>query len=242
MSRFASLVVVILFATSPGVSHAEPFEAQRPEWTMNATIIEACSCPMFCTCFFSDQPAAHHDHATGKPSHFCKGNLAFKVNHGRHGETPLDEAKFWLAGDLGERLSDGMEWLIVTFEPTVTPAQRQAIGKILSHVYPFPVKDLKYGKDASIEWRLTGNRAVAMLDEGKAGEIVLERFQGITNEPVVIHNLRYIGAPRNDGFLLMPNKIQAYHLGERAFEYRNTNGFVVTIDINSDDVMPKLAG
>ena len=30
------------------------------EWSMNATIIEACSCPMFCQCYFSSEPAAHH--------------------------------------------------------------------------------------------------------------------------------------------------------------------------------------
>ena len=29
------------------------------DWAMNATIIEACSCPMFCQCYFTTKPAAH---------------------------------------------------------------------------------------------------------------------------------------------------------------------------------------
>ena len=33
--------------------------AAAPEWSMNATIIEACSCPMFCQCYFNMEPAAH---------------------------------------------------------------------------------------------------------------------------------------------------------------------------------------
>ena len=222
----------------PSLARAE----ESKEWAMNATIIEACTCPMFCQCFFSDQPAAHHDHASGQMKHYCKGNLAFKVNKGNHGTTDLTGAKFWLAGDLGERLTDGMEWGIVTFDPSVKPEQRQAIGMILSHVYPFPVKDMRSGKDAAIEWRVNKDRAIAMLDGGKAGEIVLKRFQGMSDEPIVIRNLKYIGAPRNDGFSLMPNEVQAWRLGEEAFESKNTNGFVVTIDISSKDVMPKPAG
>jgi hypothetical protein len=209
------------------------------DWAMNATIIESCSCPLFCQCFFSDQPAAHHDHKTGKMEHFCKGNLAFQVNRGHYGTTKLDGARFGLAGDLGDRLSDGMEWLIVTFDPSVPPPAREGLAVILSHVYPGPVKDFKMGADARIEWKANKDRAVALLDDGKAGEIVLKRFKGNTDEPVVIKNLKYVAAPRNDGFILMPNEVEAYHLGDKAFEFRNTGGFVVTIDINSKDVMAK---
>ena len=30
---------------------------EAPKWSMNATIIEACSCPMFCQCYFNSMPA-----------------------------------------------------------------------------------------------------------------------------------------------------------------------------------------
>ena len=38
----------------------------------------------------------------------------------------------------------------------------------------------------------------------------VRRNPGMTTEPVVINNLRYFGAPRNTGFVLMPNEVEAY--------------------------------
>jgi hypothetical protein len=243
MNRYTSLLLIALAVAGSVVAQGENAKpAAEPDWALNATLIEACSCPMFCQCFFTDQPAAHHDHATGKVKHFCEGNIAFHVNRGNYGATKLDGIQFWMTGDLGDKLSDGLEWGIMTFDPSVTPEQRQAVGAIMAHVYPFPVKDPRFGKDAAIEWKVDKDRAMAKLDAGKAAEIHLKRFQGNTDDPVVIKNLRYVGAPRNDGFVLMPNEFHTYRLGEKAFEHRNTNGFVVTIDITSKDVMPKPAG
>jgi hypothetical protein len=51
----------------------------------------------------------------------------------------------------------------------------------------------------------------------------------------VIQNLKYWGAPRNDGFVLMQNSVEAYRGGDKPFEYKGTNGFMITIDINSKD-------
>ena len=93
---------------------------------MNATIIEACSCPMFCQCYFNTEPAGHGHEGHGE--HFCRFNNAFKVNHGRFGSVTLDGAKFWVAGDLGAEFSDGqMDWAVLTFDPSVTKEQREAI-------------------------------------------------------------------------------------------------------------------
>ena len=54
--------------------------------------------------------------------------------------------------------------------------------------------------------------------------------------PVVIQNLKYWGAPRNEGFILMPNEVEAYRVGPNAFEFKGTNGFLITVDMNSNDV------
>ncbi len=240
MRRFGSYLFLGLLLILPRVAASEETAKKAPpEWAMNATIIEACSCPMFCQCYFNDKPAAQHNHATGHEEHFCKGNLAFKVNRGYYGTTKLDGAKFWLAGEFGDKLAEGMKWGVVTFDPSVAQAQRDGIAAILSHVYPFPVQDMKTGTDAAIEWKANKDRAVALLDGGKAGEVVLKRFQGNSDEPIVIKNLKYIGAPRNDGFVLMPNEVQTWRLGEKAFETHGTNGFMITFDISSKDAMPK---
>src|SRR6266536_2834375 len=106
-----------------------------PDWAMNATIIEACSCPMFCQCYFDTKPAAHGEHAghaghEGMAEHYCKFNNAFKVNSGHWGDTKLDGAKFWLSGDLGGDFSKGeMDWAVLTFDPSVSKEQREGIQK-----------------------------------------------------------------------------------------------------------------
>jgi hypothetical protein len=43
----------------------------------------------------------------------------------------------------------------------------------------------------------------------------------MTDEPAVLKNVLYWGTPRNDGFVMMPNEIEAYHEGERAFEFKS---------------------
>ena len=54
-----------------------------PEWSLNASIIEACSCPMFCQCYFGAKPAEHTGHdGHGSTGHFCRFNNAFRVNKG----------------------------------------------------------------------------------------------------------------------------------------------------------------
>ncbi|HEX5052028.1 MAG TPA: hypothetical protein VFZ65_09670 [Planctomycetota bacterium] len=49
------------------------------------------------------------------------------------------------------------------------------------------------------------DRPVAKLDGAKLAEVVLKR-NGLTDEPIVMHDLKYWGAPRNDGFLMMANE------------------------------------
>ena len=191
-------------------------------WSLNATAIESCTCPMFCTCYFSDHPASHDGHGE---DHFCRFNMAYKVNHGHHGGTDLSGAKFWIAGDLGNEFGDGeADWAVLTFDPATTPEQRAGIATALPSVFP-------------IEWQADGERAVGKLDGGKAAEIVLTGdVLSNTDEPVVIHNLKYWGVPRNDGFVLMPNQVNAYRRGPNAFESNGTNGFMITIDMSSQDV------
>src|SRR5437867_7522152 len=96
-----TLALAVLFASRPhayAADEQQPAQVQVPaDWSMNATIIEACSCPMFCQCYFDTKPAAHP--AADKGEHaehagmagmagmsgsemYCKFNHAHKVNHG----------------------------------------------------------------------------------------------------------------------------------------------------------------
>ena len=204
------------------------------DWSLNATIIEACSCTMFCPCYFSTVPSAHGHGAMAE--HYCRFNMGYRINRGNFGDVDLAGVKFWAAGDLGADFSKGAEWAEFTFEPAVSKAQREAIATIVPHVYPVAWKSFTIGKDAAIDWTAEKDRAEAKLDGGRAGHVVLHRNPGMTQEPVVISNLRYFGAPRNTGFILMPNEVNAYRVGAKAFEYKGTNGFMITYDITSRDV------
>jgi hypothetical protein len=213
--------------------------AAGPAWSFDATIIEACSCPMFCQCYFNTKPASHvgccppGTDPKAAPT-YCRFNNVFRVDDGAYGDVALDGARFWIAGDLGGDFSQGqMNWAICHFDPSVTPAQREGILAALGALYPVKWQSFEVGADLPVEWKAGVDRSVAKLDGGKAGEVVLVRNQGMTDEPIVIHNLRYWGAPRNDGFVLMQNDVETYRIGPEPFEHKRTNGFMITVHCDS---------
>jgi len=227
-------------APGAGLAPAAP-AASAPEWHMNATIIEACSCAMFCQCYFNTMPSDHPGCCPPgadpkSPPRYCKFNNAFQVNSGTYGAVKLDGVKFWVAGDLGGDFSKGeMNWANVHFDPSVTKEQREGITTVLGSLYPVKWNSLQVKGDYPMEWKAGKDRSVAKLDGGKAAEVVLVRNQGMTDEPIVIKNLKYWGAPRNDGFVLMANEVEAYRAGDKTFEFKGTNGFMITLDIASTD-------
>ena len=239
MQRLVLGVAAVLFSTAVVVAGA-PAPAgggTSPAWNMNATIIEACSCPMFCQCYFNTSPSGEHG-AHGEGGHYCRFNNAFKVNRGSFGDVKLDGAKFWVAGDLGGDFSHGlMDWAIVTFDRATSKEQRDAIATIVGSVYPVKWNSLTTA-EGDMSWTAGKDEARALLDGGKTAEVSLKRFAGMTDEPIVIRNLKYWGAPRNDGFVLMPNTVEAFRAGSKPFEYKGTNGFMITIDTASKDAAP----
>jgi hypothetical protein len=212
--------------------------APVPDWAMNATVIESCSCPVFCPCQFSinHSPAAHDMHSGYGMERFCLMNRAVKVNRGSFGKTPLDGAKFWMAGDLGPDFTssnDQYNWSVLRFDPSVTKDQRDAMAVIVPVLFPGKWKSFVVESDSVLEWKLTKDRAEARLDGGKTAEIVLSKAQGMTSDPVVVKNLPYEGATGNDGYIVMPTEVEAYRVGSKPFVFKGTNGFVITVDINS---------
>ena len=234
----AAALFAVAFTLSPRPALAAD-AAPATNWSLNATIIEACSCPMFCQCYFATKPAGHSsmNHGAAAEEHFCRANNVFQVNKGMYGSTKLDGAKFWIGMDLGAEFADGeMDWAVLHFDPSVTKEQRAGIVAALGKLYPVKWKSFVVGADAPIEWTATKDRATAKLNGGKDGEVVLARSASSnTPDPTVIKNLKYWGAPRNDGFVLMPNEVEAYRLTDKAFEYKGTNGFMITFDITSKD-------
>ena len=234
MKKIRIFLIVAVSAFCLSIFAAETKTA--PKWSMNATAIEACSCTMFCQCYFNPQPSEHHEHGKGS-AHYCRANLAYKINHGNYGSVKLDGAKFWIVSDLGADFSKGqMDWAVVYFDKPLTKEQRDGIATIVGHLFPVKWNSLTTAEAAIDHWEFNKDTAYASMDGGKTAEVKLKRIPGNTNQPVVIQNLKYWGAPRNDGFVLMPNEVEAYRVGPKAFEFKGTNGFMITVDINSNDV------
>jgi len=209
----------------------------KPDFDMTASYIEACSCDMFCPCYFNDHSTNHmamgEHHAE---EHFCRANLVLKVDNGYYKNTKLDGAKVWIATDLGSEWSTGKDsWMVANFDPAVTKEQQAALADILGQLYPIPWQKKGAGT-AAFSWDVDTKTGVAhaKMNDGKA-EVVLERVGGnSSSHEVVIHNLKYWGAQSNDGFRMWKSKHEAFEGDGHKFSYDGTNGFLITIHFSGN--------
>ena len=214
----AAVVALNSLGARPAANASPSAAPAGTSWSFDASYIEACSCHLFCPCYFNPHP----EHP------YCEFNMAVVVNDGMVGDVSLKGARYWLTGDLGDNFADGKTpWLIVTFHPDSTPAQRAALGKILSKVYPV-VWDKMQTDESDFTWELTDTQARAKLTNGK-GEMVLDLFKGNDGGKVTLHNVNYFGAESNDGFIMYKSKLHRYDGFGHKFEYSGRNAFVITI-------------
>ena len=54
--------------------------------------------------------------------------------------------------------------------------------------------------------------------------------------------MKYWGASSNDGFVMMPNTIETLRTGDKPYEYKGTNGFMITVKIDSKTAPPAMTG
>src|SRR6195256_4896873 len=239
MIRIPRLAVVPLLAVAFGliycISSAQD-KVSNSDFDMTASYIEACSCDMFCPCYFNTHSTNHmgEHHAD---EHFCRANLVLKVDKGYYKDTKLDGAKVWLAADLGSDWSTGKDsWLVVNFDPSVSKEQQTALGDILPQIYSAIPWQKKAVDTVAFSWNVDTKTGVAhaKMNNGK-GEVTLEQVNG--NDPhheVVVHNLKYWGAQSNDGFRMWKSKHEAFEGDGHKFSYDGTNGFLITIHFSGN--------
>ena len=75
-----ALVALSAVTAAPGASPGGPGGTAGPEWSIQATMTEACQCRLFCPCTFLDKPTVGH----------CDDTLALLVTRGHYGDIPLD--------------------------------------------------------------------------------------------------------------------------------------------------------
>lgn len=212
------LAAGVLMLQVPSVPAAGPETTGTP-YSLDASYIEACSCNLFCPCYFND----HAQHP------YCEFNMAVRVNDGMFGDVSLKGVRYWLTGDLGEHWgTEGKgAWLVVTFDPAVSQEQRDGLVKILGKLYPLQWAKVETDESA-FTWTIQGNEARAKLANGK-GEMILERQAGADGGRVVLTNVRYFGASSNNGFVLYKSKLNRWDGFGHKFEQTGRNAFTIRL-------------
>ncbi|HLK15262.1 MAG TPA: DUF1326 domain-containing protein [Fimbriimonadaceae bacterium] len=212
---FAAVVAMSLsslaLADGPKAKHAK-------DWSIKADYIEACSCGMFCPCYFNPKPEG---------GLMCEFNMAVKIAEGHVGDVNVTGKKFWLSGDLGADFNKPKA-AVVTFDTGLTKEEKNAIVTLVTKIYPYKWQSVKLD-EAAITWDRHGMDAHATLGGGDKGDIVLKGLKGQDGKQTTITNIKYWGADRNDGFELA---YSTHHYKGNGFNYshENRNGFFVHIE------------
>jgi hypothetical protein len=233
MRRLPRILLLVLFVLTASLIYfttSAQDKSSKPDFDMTASYIEACSCDMFCPCYFNTH-STNHMGEHHMDEHFCRANLVLHVDKGYYKDVKLDGAKVWIATDLGSDWSTGKDsWLVVNFDPSVTKEQQGALADILGQLYPIPWQK-KAVNTAAFLWDVdtkTGE-AHAKMENGK-GEVILERVKGTNpDQEVVVNNLKYWTAQSNEGFRMWKSKHEAFEGDGHKFSYDGTNGFLITV-------------
>jgi len=206
-----TLCVLLLIASAP----------PKPSWRMKADYVEACSCHLFCPCYFNKH--AEHPH--------CEFNMAVKVREGYSGGTSLSGARYWLTGDLGDEWGTNKKgsWVVVSFDPATTKEQREALAPMILKTYGLDWGELKV-QEAPIEINREGDIVDAKLAGGRMATMRLRREPGADGKGVVLRNVKYFGAQNNDGFELYRSLDHRADVMGHQFSYTDRNAFLISIE------------
>ena len=90
------------------------------KWSMQGTLLGACSCDWGCPCSFDAPPTRG----------FCEGAYVWHIEKGKFGNVPLDGLSWsWVAHSPGPLHQGNVTWMVLADEKA-TPEQRNAFAKI----------------------------------------------------------------------------------------------------------------
>jgi hypothetical protein len=221
MKRICACFLILAIAVGLALASAPT----GPAWRMKADYVEACSCHLFCPCYFSDSHG--HKHAEHP---FCEFNMGVTVREGYSGNVNLANTKYWLTGDLGDKwgTEKKAKYVIVSFDPKTTQAQRDALAPIILKTYGLEWGELKV-QEAPIEIRQSGDIVEAKLADGQRAYMKLQREPGVDGKGVVLKNVKYFDAVQNDGFQMYRSIEHRADVAGHQFSYSDRNAFLITI-------------
>jgi hypothetical protein len=90
------------------------------KWSMQGTLLGACSCDWGCPCSFDAPPTRG----------FCEGAYVWHIEKGKFGNVPLDGLSWsWIGHSPGPLHQGNVTWMVLADEKA-TPEQRDAFAKI----------------------------------------------------------------------------------------------------------------
>jgi len=211
--------ILMLLAAVPGCAGSTPMPQGEKTWAIKADYIEACSCNLFCMCYFQTHPDGDR---------FCEFNMAVKIASGHVGDVNVDGEKYWLSGDLGGDFTKGLKGVVITFDTRTPKEKRDAIAFLITKIYPFKFDSVKTD-EGPITYQKDGWNGHATL--GDRAEITLKGVKDGNGDPSVIHNLQYFGAKKNDGFYLAFSD-HRYKGNGYDYEHKHKNGFFITLEVS----------
>jgi hypothetical protein len=158
--------------------------------------------------------------------------MAVKVRAGHSGKVNLDGAKYWVTGDLGDEWGTNKKgkWAVVSFDPSTTKEQRDALAQIILKTYGLEWGDLKV-QEAPIEISRSGDIVEAKLGSGQMAYMKLQREPGTNGKGVTLKNVNYFGAQGNGGFEMYKSIEHRSDLPDHKFSYSGRNAFLISIDV-----------
>lgn len=225
MKKHLSAIAVIGVALL--VIAATPADKAKT-YSVTADTIEGCSCPLFCTCYFSKSA----------DEHMCQFNNVYKFRPGSHyGDVDLSNQLLWMSGDLGgewhQKPGPGMptSWVVITLDKKSTPAQKKALEAIANTAFNVTWKKYSVRED-SIEWHDDAKTSHAKMGSGMA-EISLNKAIGPNKKtPTVVENLQYWFTNSNEGFVLATSTHNFN--GNPKFSHKDRNGFNIAWTASGD--------
>ena len=164
-------------------------------WTMRGEYMESCNCDYLCPCIYTNpQGGATHDH--------CTAVMAFRIDEGISGATPLAGLKFALVIRSGKVMADG-NWVFAgVVDAAADPAQRRALAAIVGGDAGGPpglirqnlVSDFRGVEFKPIDFTIEGVKRRVAIPDIAAFEIEGVLSRNRSGEPFYIDNT---GHPAN---------------------------------------------
>lgn len=213
----AGLALFLVVCAAASISAARAAAGDKT-WSVKADYIEACSCHLFCPCYFNKEPEGGMG---------CEFNNAIKITEGHVGDVKLDGVLVWLSGDLGGDFTKPLKSAVITVDSSATAPQVEAVKYLIGKIYPYKWEKVAVDR-AAIMWTRSGMDGRALLGKGQA-EVVLTGVKGQDGKPVVVQNLQYWGADKNTGFYLA--KSEHHYKGHgHNYRYKDRNGFFIHVE------------